>query len=247
MYSDDVKAPDGTKRTYDYEKRRAVAEEYFAQFEAGKSLVFYYAGYSNPFSENEENNFVVVGVSRVKEIGPLLFYSTASNEAKQKYGGAFIWQMPITSNYPEEGFCIPYQNYMGDEDALEKIVVKPSNRAPFKYVSREVSDDDAIEIINQLIASVDALIELGDKSEDWRARKDWLNSLLAELWQARGPYPGFPAVLEVLNLNPLISDYIKLSTYAAQKNFVADVRAFVDGADNAIAQKISNVNSACLR
>ncbi len=39
---------------------RKNAEAYFAQFEEGKSLVFYYAGYSNPFSEEEEDTYVIV-------------------------------------------------------------------------------------------------------------------------------------------------------------------------------------------
>ena len=55
-------------KTYDYNKRQRNAEAYFAQFEEGKSLVFYYAGYSNPFSENEEDNYVIVGASRIKKI-----------------------------------------------------------------------------------------------------------------------------------------------------------------------------------
>ncbi len=235
MYSDDVKI-DGK---IDYQKRRENAEKYFAQFTPEKSLIFYYAGYSNPFSENEENNYVVVGVSRLKKISPLLFYDDASEEAKEKYEGAFIWQMPITSNYPEKGFCIPYQKYMDDEDKLNKIVVKPLNRSPFKFGSREVSNDDAIEIINQLIAAVDALIEFNDTSQNWKERKDWLNKVLAEIWAARGPYPGFPAVLECLKLNSLISDYIALTNYADMKNYVANVRAFLDGEDDDIAKNFS--------
>lgn len=55
MYRGDV-ASSIPGRTYDYDKRQKNAEEYFAQFQEGKSLIFYYAGYSNPFSENEENN-----------------------------------------------------------------------------------------------------------------------------------------------------------------------------------------------
>ena len=236
MFNDAAK----TNGKFDNDKRKAAAENYFNQFEPGKSLIFYYAGYSNPFSENEENNYVVVGISRLKEIAPVQFYPDADNWIRQKFADGLVWQRPITSNYPDEGFCIPYQNYMSDEDALEKIVVKPLNRAPFKYGSREVSNDDAIEVINQLIASVDALIELGDTSQDWSVRKGWLNSVLAEIWQARGPYPGFPAVLEFLNLETLISDYINLMTYDAMKNYVADVRAFLEGKDNAFAKKISS-------
>jgi len=243
MYSDDVIV----NGKIDYQKRRENAEKYFSKFTPEKSLIFYYAGYSNPFSENEENNYVVVGVSRLKKISPLLFYDDANEEAKEKYAGAFIWQMPITSNYPEEGFCIPYQKYMSDEDKLNKIVVKPLNRAPFKFGSREVSNDDAIEIINQLIAAVDALIEFNDTSQNWKAHKDWLNSVLAEIWAARGPYPGFPAVLECLKLNSLISEYVALTDYADMKNYVADVRAFLDGADNDIAKKFSTPEQRTIR
>ena len=47
-------------------KRLAFAEEYFAQIEQDRSLVFYYANYSNPFSEEDARRYVVVGVSRVK-------------------------------------------------------------------------------------------------------------------------------------------------------------------------------------
>lgn len=69
MYNDEVEARGATAQKYDYAKRKEGAENYFAQFEPGKSLIFYYAGYSNPFSENEEDNYVIVGVSRVSKIG----------------------------------------------------------------------------------------------------------------------------------------------------------------------------------
>ena len=167
MYNDDVETKGESAQKYNYDKRKAGAERYFAQFEPEKSLIFYYAGYSNPFSENEENNYVIVGVSRVKTIGDTYYYDNTSEEIKRKYSGGFVWQKPVTSTYPNEGFCIPYWKYMDDEDIIEKLVIKPQNRSPFKYGSREVSNDDAIEVINQLIAVVDALIELKDDSEDW--------------------------------------------------------------------------------
>lgn len=244
MFSEEVK----TDGRLDNNKRKKVAEDYFAQFEEDKSLIFYYAGYSNPFNEDEENdNYVVVGISRLHKIEPFQFYPNITNNISNAFANGLVWQKPITSNYPDEGFCIPYQNYMGDEEKLNKIVVKPSNRAPFKYGSREVSNDDAIEIINQLIAVVDNLIELGDTSQDWNQRKDWLNRVLGEIWKARGPYPGFPAILEFLKLETLISDYIKLTNYAAMKDFVSDVRTFLDGTDNAFAQKFSTTDKNKIR
>lgn len=229
MYNDDVETRGESTQKYNYDKRKAGAERYFAQFEPGKSLIFYYAGYSNPFSENEENNYVIVGVSRVKKIGELYYYGNTSEEIKKKYSGGFVWQKPVTSTYPNEGFCIPYWKYMDDEEVLERLVIKPQNRSPFKYGSREVGNDDAIEVINQLIAVVDTLIGLQDDTQDWNKRKEWLNSVLNELWTARGPYPGFPSVMESLGLHGLISGYIELTADSEMKKFRREVRELLDG------------------
>ena len=229
MYCEDVETKESTGQKYDYDKRKERAENFFAQFEPGKSLIFYYAGYSNPFCENEENNYVIVGISRVKSIDHLYYYNNVSEEIKRKYSGGFVWQKPVTSTYPDEGFCIPYWKYMDQEDILDRIILKPQNRTPFKYGSREVDNDDAIEVINQLLSVVDVLIEIGDTTEDWTARKVWLNSVLNELWIARGPYPGFPSVLEALRLSDLIAPYIALTNDEEMKEFRDEVRSFLNG------------------
>ena len=229
MYNDDVETKGESAQKYNYDKRKAGAERYFAQFEPEKSLIFYYAGYSNPFSENEENNYVIVGVSRVKKIDDTYYYDNTSEEVKRKYSGGFVWQKPVTSTYPNEGFCIPYWKYMDDEDLIERLVIKPQNRSPFKYGSREVSNDDAIEVINQLIAVVDTLIEIEDDSEDWCKRKEWLNSVLTELWTARGPFPGFPSIMECMGLSEFVSKYIGLTIDSEMKQFRDDIRSFLDG------------------
>lgn len=229
MYNDDVENKGNTSQKYDYAKRKEGAEKYFSQFEPGKSLIFYYAGYSNPFCENEENNYVVVGVSRVSKIEDTYYYDNTSDEVRKKYAGGFVWQKPITSTYPDEGFCIPYWKYMDDEDVLNRIVIKPPNRTPFKYGSREVYNDDAIEVVNQLISVVDVLIEIGDDTQDWAKRKEWLNSVLNELWTARGPYPGFASVMESLGLHSFVSSYIGLTSDKEMKKFRQEVRGFLDG------------------
>ena len=234
MYNDDVAAKGNTARKYDYDKRKEGADAYFKQFEPGKSLIFYYAGYSNPFCENEEDNYVVAGISRVSSIGPQYYYDNTSESVKQRYAGGFVWQRPVTSTYPDEGFCIPYWKYMDDEDTLDRIVLKPSNRSPFKYGSREVSNDDAIEIVNQLITVVDTLIELNDDTEDWTVRKAWLNSVLNELWTARGPYPGFPSVLDCLGLHSLIAPFIALTSDDEMKKYKTDVRDLLDGTADSV-------------
>ncbi len=219
MYKKDVSAAEGSFREYDYDKRFNNAKEYFAQFEPNKSLVFYYAGYSNPFSEGEEDNYVIVGVSRVKRIDDFYFFENTSEKIKNDYAGGFVWQKPITSNYPDEGFCIPYWKYLNDEELSERLVVKPHNRSPFKYGSREVTNDDAIEVLLQLTEAVDTLIEIGDDTEDWIKRKEWLASVLNELWIERGPYPGLMSVMEALKLNTMIQQYLTLTTDEAKRDF----------------------------
>ena len=57
MYSEDVVKHSGVQK-YDYDKRKSNAEAYYSQFQEGRSLIFYYAGYSNPFSDDEYNGYV---------------------------------------------------------------------------------------------------------------------------------------------------------------------------------------------
>ena len=76
---------------------------------------------------------------------------------------------------------------------------------------------------------VDTLIEIGDDTEDWNKRKAWLNSVLNELWTARGPYPGFPSILESLGLHTFVSSYIGLTFDDEMKEYRIAVREFLEG------------------
>jgi hypothetical protein len=238
MYGDNVEATGHTNRKYDNNLRFENAKEYFSQFEEGRSLVFYYAGYSNPFSEEETQNYVLVGVSRIKKIDDFYYYNDVVDEIKQNYANGVVWQKPITSCYPNEGLRIPYEKYMDNEEVLNRILFKPENRSPFKYGSREVSNDDAISIIWRFLEIVDVLIEVGDKTEDWEYRKAWLNSLLAELWESRGPYPGLPAVLSLLDLNQLVSVYIKRTNSMDMKQFYSELIELLNGNINQVGNVV---------
>ena len=235
MYKKDVAAALGSGREYDYDKRLNNAREYFSQFEPGKSLVFYYAGYSNPFSNDEEENYIVVGVSRLKKLDPIHFYDNTTDEIKRKYGGGFVWQMPVTSNYPDEGFCIPYWKYLNDEELSERLAIRPANRTPFKYGSREVTNDDAIEVISQMLDTIDVLIEIGDTTEDWGKRKDWLSGLLNELWTARGPFPGMGSVLNELKLQSLIKPFFSITSDNGRHAFYNQLDDLINGKSDKIA------------
>ncbi len=226
VYKGDIYFDNGK---YDYDKRFEKVKKYFSQFEEKKSLIFYTTGYSNPFSENEENNYIIVGISRIKKMNEYQYYENATEETKEKYANALIWQRPITSTYPEEGFVIPYWKYRNKEEILNKIVLKPINKAPFKYGTREVHDDDALNVVYELIKIVDVLIEIKDDTQDWKERKKWLNGLIAELWKARGPYPGLISTLSNLGLNELIVTYSKITNEEEIKNFKEQIKDLLEG------------------
>lgn len=206
MYFEDDKNADGT---YNYDTRISNVKAFMNEVEEGGSLIFYYSNYSNPLSNEDDRNYAIVGLGRVKKIHEYMEYHKATPEERKKYAGAFVWQIPITANYPEEGFRIPYHKYKDQPEIMDKIAFFPENSRNFKYAMRHISDDDALEIVERALAIIDTLQnELNDTTEDWDARKKWLHRLVAELWENRGKYPGLPQVLNYLDL-PEVSYYFR--------------------------------------
>ena len=196
MYGDDVYDENGH---FDNNKRSSKAEEFFAHIEAGKSLVFYYANYSNPFSEEDRQRYVLIGTSRIKTVGDRLIYDEANDYIKESFAGGLIWARNIGSSYPDEGLRLPYHLYRDDPDTMQQIVVFPENSRTCKYGSKLLSNDDAIGLLEQLLGSVHTLKALGDKSEDWTEREQWLLGCIAELWEKRGLYPGLVNIMRFLS------------------------------------------------
>lgn len=203
MYRDEVENPKGIKPKYNAPKRRAEANAFFAEIKPNKSLIFYYANYSNPFSTEEENRYVVVGMSRIKQVGDELTWTDQSKKMEENYGPN-VWLRSITSNYPEQGLRIPYHAYMDQPDVLERILFVPDNPRSFKYATRHISDDGALGLVERMLEIVSVLEEIGDTHEAWGERKRWLTSLIAELWQHRGLYPGLLRVWESLGFREAI-------------------------------------------
>ena len=112
---------------YDYDVRLVRAREHFSAIAPDNSLIFYYANYSNPFSEDETKRYALVGMSRVKAVGPELFYEGCSDRVKDRYGGGFVWQRAVTSHYPDQGLRIPYHTYRDQPEVLTRIAVFPEN------------------------------------------------------------------------------------------------------------------------
>lgn len=202
MYNDEVY----TDGRLDNDKRRAAADEFFEELEEDESLIFYYANHSNPFSEENDPKYVIVGVSRVKKIGKSIFYSNPTDYVRQKYANGLIWARNVTSHYPDEGFRIPYHAYRDQPDILDKILVTPENPATCKYGARHLTDDTTIGMLEQLLDVIGCLKEIGDTHEDWDARAKWVQGQIAKLWVRRGLYPGLLTVMDLLGAEKSITN-----------------------------------------
>ena len=226
MYGDDVKLPVGSSQTYDYNKRLSNAKSFFKELTKNKTLIFYYTNKSNPFSEDDNQVYVLVGISRLKTTGDILYYNNVSDKNKQKYADGFVWQMPVTSHYPDEGFRIPYHKYLDNEEVLSKILYVPENSNNFKFAAKHISDDDALIYIEHLIQIVDELILIKDNTENWQIRKEWLQSLLAELWNNRGAFPGMLHILDYLGFVELIEHHLIQIKMEKKRNLLNQFSSF---------------------
>ena len=195
MYRDNVYDERGL---IDNDQRSKNVDEFFSELESDKSLIFYYTNYSNPFSEEESLRYALVGVSRVKNIGPRLVYDGTDQNVRKRYAGGMVWARNITSHYPDQGMRLPYHLYSGDLDILERFAVFPENPNICKYGSLLISNDDAIGLLEQFLIAVCELQKMEDVSENWDERERWLTGCLTELWNKRGLYPGLLTVMRIL-------------------------------------------------
>ncbi len=185
---------------------RSLASEFFEpiKHDCGANLVFYYANYSNPLSEGEAPRYVMIGVSRIKKIGDELFFAHDTSKNTKGFGPPIIWARNLTSAYPDEGMRLPYHRYLDDPQRLADIAVFPENPVLCKYGSRHVSDDEAIGVLEQFLAKVRLLKEIGDETESWDIQEKWLLETIAELWNHRGLYPGLLKALHAAGATDLV-------------------------------------------
>ncbi|MDD3653113.1 MAG: ATP-binding domain-containing protein [Desulfotomaculaceae bacterium] len=157
-----------------------------------------------------------MGVARLKEIGEELFYENCSLQTKEKYAGGFLWDRNITSYYPDQGFRLPYHLYLDRPEILEKFIFVPDNPRNFKYGTRLITDDDALDLVERFLEICSILSSEGDQNEDWQVRISWLQSLVAELWDSRGLYPGLAKALDYLKFQEAIP-YFKAEVLAGRE------------------------------
>jgi ATP-dependent exoDNAse (exonuclease V) alpha subunit len=187
------------------QKAEKLVDEYFNQFETDqkrrRSLVFIYLNYDNPLNA-EEKKYVLVGISRLKSIGEQLKWERMSKFNKDRYGD-LVWSRVVTHEYPDEGVRIPYQEYLNKGLSYDHILfeIEEDLARRFKYVSRALTDDDATILVKRMIDIVEHLKSDNIVKENWDEKLSWLNSVLSEVWQNRGLFPGMGSILEYLGFS----------------------------------------------
>lgn len=189
----------GTTWVQDRENQRALLEGFRSAIETERSLVLIYAK-ATPLTES--NQRVLVGVGHVKRLGRLEEYRTVASPRVRPW----LWETVIEHSIrPDstDGFLLPYHEIL--ERARESPDIEPERyvafapeerRVEFSYASELVGHDGAI---GALLACKTALERMRDELP-WLAYPfpvvlGWIEARLAELWRARGPYPGLGAAL----------------------------------------------------
>lgn len=232
MYAEEVKA----EGYLDNSKRRSLTLDFFQPIEkdCGNNLIFYYANYSNPLSEEETPRYVLIGVSRILKVGKELFYENVSEEIAKRYAGGMIWARDISAAYPEEGVRLPYHRYRDEPDRLAEIALFPENPLICKYGSKHLSDDEAIGLLEQFLAKVRYLRDIGDESENWNVREAWLLKTISQLWHHRGLYPGLLKALQVAGATSLIDGVKQLAIQEGQEQARTAAFSFLDSGKDSV-------------
>jgi exodeoxyribonuclease V alpha subunit len=175
------------------DRQNVLLGHFWKKIQPGESLVFYYCNDGNPVDELSKR--LIVGVGRIKELGQQLFFN--SRTEKNRYP---IWERRITQKYPEEGFRIPYQEYLalGLDPRTIACEIPEGAMINFSYVAEWVNDDIAVGVIERLIQCVEQVIVNGKVPGRWAQHLEWLNDVLAEVWSGRGAWPGAGSVLQSL-------------------------------------------------
>ena len=195
-----IRGPDEARSNgwvFEPDRQRELLKRFWAKLEAHNSLVFYYCNHGNPLDENTPR--IIVGVGRVTDLGPQLYFGTTP-----KYQDQYpVWSRRITQAYPNQGVRIPYQEYLRDGHPTDNIICRvPLNALlPFSYGGEHVSDDVAVAILERVIQCVERVGADGHVAGDWERGLAWLNDVLAEAWSGRGPFPGAGSVLQYLGFS----------------------------------------------
>jgi len=84
-------------------------------------------------------------------------------------------------------------------------------------------------LVECFLDAAGTLKELGGLHEDWDVRIAWLQSVMGELWESRGLYPGLPACLDFLGFRDAIA-YFRARSLRGEEQAARDaIFGFLEG------------------
>ena len=184
----------------DHSNHRALLEAFWGHVDPSISLVFFYAK-QVPLVEEAPGRRVLIGVGRVKSLGPLTEYEyDGSPTGKLR---SLVWERMLSHSIRPgnaDGFLMPYHDALEQSrdgevfDPADAVAFAPEHRfTEFSYATEHVGDDAAIEALQAMRTSLLRCEELFDA--DIGKQESWIDQELGKLWHKRGPFPGLGAVL----------------------------------------------------
>jgi len=180
---------------FEPDRQIELLKNFWGKLEKNKSLVFFYCNHGNPLDESLSR--ILLGVGRISQISNQLYFGTKLPKFPDQYP---IWSRCITHDFLKQGFRLPYHEYLkaGHDPKNILCVVPETALLNFSYVAEHLGDDMAVGALERLMQSVQAVKDEGKVPGDWDRHLVWLNDVLSEVWQGRGPFPGIGSVLQYL-------------------------------------------------
>ena len=178
--------------------QRMLLDTFFSAVEEDRSMFFVYAKES-PVSADPRRILSARGGSGTSDKlsrGPTLW--------RVRVGALGARREHSIRPAMDDGFLLPYQHLLGlaDEAGIDPadyaVFVPDEATSEFSYASEHVGHDTAISLLLALDRTVAKLAPLAPGS--WDRVREWLSARLAEVWQARGPYPGLGAALTAFGI-----------------------------------------------
>ena len=176
-----------------------MLDTFFSAVQPESSLAFFYAK-ETPLSDDSRR--AVIGVGRVIRVGTSPPYGNTAGGF-----GSVTWETAVEHSIRptmQDGFVLPYHDLLdlgraGEVDPADYVVLVPDEfTAQFSYATEHVSHDAALSLLLNLADTVDRFAAL--VAGDWDGVRSWLSERVAEVWDARGAFPGLGAALTAFGM-----------------------------------------------